>query len=541
MTASAMTANTPGIIERFWRWLRGQRMSVILIVIGIALVVVSFFEELPGGWGTLEPGADGPLRVLGAAALLLGAAAELRLRKKIRLMDLLRRVGVGAAIAAFLVLLVLLLWPRTPVVTAVGPEVVDRGEARLITIIGENFSGTLSVSFGGEGVTAGKPRRVSSKEIEVSISVASSAFVGPLSVSVTNADGRSGSCGRQCFRVRYPLPRIASTEPARLPQGAQRASLKIIGENFDEKATVSFSRDDVVTVESFTRLSETLIDAVVSVPVTAPRGRLRVSVENPEKRSGACEPDCLAITLPPAEISEVQPSSLEQGAAIRTLKVTGRNFDENVKLAIGGPGVTMESVNRDSETELTVVVTLAHTAPTGSRAISVANGDEQMKPCTSGCFNVSSSGRPACATRPLRSQAIAGTGKFDRNRIAHGTHVEPVIDPLTGSYSDLAPGTAIWVLVYPHLAEKYYQQTHRPDYGPATLLEQFRSSAAFGGGAEELYDVVLVFATPDASAALQAILRRWAEDRDFKGLRAEELPLGLDEKDCVVVTGVRRG
>ncbi len=148
-----------------------------------------------------------------------------------------------------------------------------------------------------------------------------------------------------------------------------------------------------------------------------------------------------------------------------------------------------------------------------------------------------------CLTPPLQSANIPGTATFDRRVIQPGGRVEPVVDPLTGTFADVPPGTDIWVLVYPHLAGKYYQQTHHPDFGPATLEAhgEFRTSASFGGGAGELYDVALVFATPRASAELRRILGGWAAERDFRGLTLRELPQGLDQKDCVIVSGRRRG
>jgi hypothetical protein len=120
--------------------------------------------------------------------------------------------------------------------------------------------------------------------------------------------------------------------------------------------------------------------------------------------------------------------------------------------------------------------------------------------------------------------------------LKNGGTVGAVVNPVQGAYRNLAPRSDIWVLVYSANADLFYPQSHRSDR-PATLLpgERFRSAASFGGASGENYEVIIVFARKGASRSLSATLRRWAQTKDFAGLTANELPFGLDEKDCITV------
>jgi hypothetical protein len=208
---------------------------------------------------------------------------------------------------------------------------------------------------------------------------------------------------------------------------------------------------------------------------------------------------------------------------------------------VSGDGVTVEAVRRSSATSLAVTLTLAHTAQPGPRDITVTNSDGRAGTCKAGCLTVAEMNPPrTCRSSPLRSEAIAGTAQFVG--LSNGDRVQPTVDPLEGRYTGLPQGYSVWVLVYPHAAGKYYPQTHRPELTPADLLggNQFRTSVTFGGGDGEPYDVILVFASPDASRFFSNTLEQWARSGDYRGLLANDLPQVVDEKQCVAVTGVRR-
>lgn len=146
-----------------------------------------------------------------------------------------------------------------------------------------------------------------------------------------------------------------------------------------------------------------------------------------------------------------------------------------------------------------------------------------------------------CAHDPIRTATVGGTA--DITSAESDQAVGRALNPVVGRY-ELGSGSRakVWVFVYSVVTDRFYQQTHRDartfegDLSAALLSGgRFRSSAAFGGRPGEEYELVAVLADPAASRALSRTLRRWARTGDFAGLTAEQLPAGLEEKECLPV------
>jgi hypothetical protein len=112
------------------------------------------------------------------------------------------------------------------------------------------------------------------------------------------------------------------------------------------------------------------------------------------------------------------PSALGQGATSQTVKIAGSGFVPGAVVSLSGPGVTA-TLTGTSSTQLTVLVSVAPGAATGSRDITVTQPDAGTGTC-SGCFTVVAgpviSGiSPAAVKRGASvTMTITGTG-FDRN------------------------------------------------------------------------------------------------------------------------------
>lgn len=419
------------------------------------------------------------------------------------------------------------------------PSSVDRGSRQELVITGRHFHSSAVPTVSGAGVSLLGPVVVeSSRQIRVTVAVDLSAGTGERRVTVENSDGRDGTCRGRCLEIVHPPPELQRLDPSVLDQGARRQALTLIGRNLLPEPDLSLTGAGV-TIESVTYNSESEVRLEVSVDPAAPLGARDVNFTNAAGgRSTTCGA-CLSIRRPGPSVIEVQPASLLQGAAKREVRITGNDFDASPTVDVEGEGVTVDAVRRTSATSLTLVLSVSHTAPPGSRTLTVTSADGRSGSCRTTCFTITGMTPPReCASTPIRSEAIAGTatlrGISDRDR------VPTVVDPLEGSVSGAAPGSNVWVLVYPHRAEKFYPQTHRPELTPATVTGGgFRTAASFGGGDGELYDVIVVLANAEASQTLSKTLAEWSRTGEFRGLLANELPNGLDEKQCVLVTGSR--
>jgi hypothetical protein len=137
-----------------------------------------------------------------------------------------------------------------------------------------------------------------------------------------------------------------------------------------------------------------------------------------------------------------------------------------------------------------------------------------------------------CVSQPIPSASIGGTVAIDNLR--EGQRIDsPAL--VVGSYDGLDAGTDLWIVVYAGEADRFYPQSHRKR-SPATLHGgRFTSSMNFAGSKGESYEIMAVLADEAASRSLSSTLRFWDEGGSYPGLSRNELPSGLDEKDCVPV------
>ncbi|HEX2699340.1 MAG TPA: hypothetical protein VHM89_03950 [Acidimicrobiales bacterium] len=75
-----------------------------------------------------------------------------------------------------------------PELTGVDPPTLRRGEIRTVTVTGSDFTATPEVAFGA-GVSVTKVRLVAPGRLDVTVTVATDAALGPRSVAVTNPAG----------------------------------------------------------------------------------------------------------------------------------------------------------------------------------------------------------------------------------------------------------------------------------------------------------------------------------------------------------------
>jgi hypothetical protein len=139
----------------------------------------------------------------------------------------------------------------------------------------------------------------------------------------------------------------------------------------------------------------------------------------------------------------------------------------------------------------------------------------------------------ACVHPKIRTATIPGHATITTLR--SGRLVGSAVDPVEGTYGDLKPATRLWLVIYSTVAQRFYPTSSRPDEPAVLRGGRFRSAAYFGGQPGEHYEVAAVLATESASRVFSRTLRRWARTNDYVGLTTAQLPVGLEEKDCVAV------
>jgi hypothetical protein len=240
-----------------------------------------------------------------------------------------------------------------PTITAVTPSRASRGAyITHLTISGTNFLGTPIISFSGSGITIASINSISQTTLDINLQISPSAPEGARDLTVTNA-GRVSATLNNAFTVLGDIS-VTGVNPDKLNRNATSVDLTIIGSNFMNGATVSFSGTGI-TINSVTCNSPTNLTVNVDVSSSASLGLRDVTVTNPYGVSGTGS-DLLAV-LGPVQVTDISPNVGSVGASGLPITITGDNF-------ITGAGVTIVDNMGNPVATVTVaspVVSCSHT------------------------------------------------------------------------------------------------------------------------------------------------------------------------------------
>jgi outer membrane protein assembly factor BamB len=178
-----------------------------------------------------------------------------------------------------------------PPITGVSPAVIGRNTSGTLQLTGSGFSGSPTVSISGAGVTAGTPTVVSSTQLDVPVTVSSSASQTARDITVIEpgSPATADTC-TGCLTIGRPLP--ASLSPNSFAAGRAHQASTVNGTNFDPGAVVRSQAG--ITVQT-TFESSTALGVSVTVRSTVAPGNYNVWVKNPDGSSGECA-GCLTVT-----------------------------------------------------------------------------------------------------------------------------------------------------------------------------------------------------------------------------------------------------
>jgi hypothetical protein len=97
---------------------------------------------------------------------------------------------------------------------------------------------------------------------------------------------------------------------------------------------------------------------------------------------------------------------LGAGSTAQAVTVSGNAFAPGAVVSIGGSGVTVQSANLVSATQLALTVDVSANATPGARSVTVTNPDGATATCAS-CFTVNPGPTVASATPPIRAQGTS--------------------------------------------------------------------------------------------------------------------------------------
>ena len=289
-----------------------------------------------------------PTRIDANISMALDAAPSPPLRD----VSVISSAGTATKTACFEVL-------PLPVVTFVSPAQGARGQTVSVTITGSHFTTASAVTFGA-GVTVNSFSATSDTQITAGITIATDASPGARNVSVTTGTGTGTGVG--AFTVVAP-PMIASLSPVQGARG-QTISVTVSGTYFTGATAVTFGAG--ITVDNFTPASDARITAGITIAADAALGARDLSVTN---AAGTGVKTGGFTVVEPSSITAVSPTQGAQGQTI-TVTITGSRLTGATAVSFGS-GITVNTLNVASDTQITAGITIAADAALGARDVSV--------------------------------------------------------------------------------------------------------------------------------------------------------------------------
>jgi subtilisin len=313
--------------------------------------------------------------------------------------------------------------PPMPTISTLTPSTGSPGAAFAVTVAGTNFQAGANASFGAD-VTVTSTTVTSSTQLSISISIGAIATMGPRDVTVTNPDGQI-AIKQGAFTVAPPAPtlglaflgklrdKVSANPTTYSADGALDGTFRLTLQSGSGARTLTrleLRRNggggtwDTDAATSFWALgvSATLDGALLN----AGNGAVNVAIAdgaavyvfagdpNPPAFTSSAGFTVTAnfadgtsatatVTLPPMPtISTLTPSNGVQGASL-AVTVTGTNFQPGA-IAAFGADVTVTSTTVISSTQVSVALSIATTATTGPRDVTVTNPDGQAAIRTGG-------------------------------------------------------------------------------------------------------------------------------------------------------------
>jgi hypothetical protein len=195
--------------------------------------------------------------------------------------------------------------------------------------------------------------------------------------------------------------------------------LVITGTFFRPGATVP-NPGSGVTVTSTTVNSSTQITITVNILQGAAVGARAITVNNPTGFGSATCATCFSVTARPGTFS-LAPNTRGQGATNQNIVITGTLFQSGATVTFSGTGITVNSVTFNSATQLTVNISIAPTATTGARSVTITNPDAGFR--TMNAFTVAAAPNPTTVTPGSRPQAFTGTVSITGSGFVNGATV----------------------------------------------------------------------------------------------------------------------
>jgi len=251
-----------------------------------------------------------------------------------------------------------------PAITTLNPSTVLAGDAGfMLTINGSNFLNNSVVKFNGADRTT---TFVSATSLTINVTAAELANPGSATISVFNPAPGGGTSNAVSLPINNPAPGAITLSPTSAIVGGAATLLTVNGTGFRPDSVIRVNGNDRTT----TVVSTTQLTTPLTVADLANAGTLKITVNTPPPGGGLSPEANFTVNNPAPVLTTLDPALALAGSAAFTLKINGTGFIAASQVKFNG---TDRATTLVSATQLTIAVTAADIANTGSITIAVAN------------------------------------------------------------------------------------------------------------------------------------------------------------------------
>jgi parallel beta-helix repeat protein len=166
-------------------------------------------------------------------------------------------------------------------------------------------------------------------------------------------------------------PTVTSVSPSQVFRGTT-VQMDIMGSNFNSTTTVNFGTD--ISVSSLQLLSSQQLRLIVNIPAAAALGSRTVTISNGGPGGGSSTFSFLVLN-PSPYVTGISPLSGNRGTSIN-VTINGGGFIPGLggTTVDGGSGLTVNSVNVVSGSQLIANISISGSATPGTKTLTVSNG-----------------------------------------------------------------------------------------------------------------------------------------------------------------------
>jgi hypothetical protein len=251
-----------------------------------------------------------------------------------------------------------------PTVTAISPNSGSTAGGTSVTITGTNFVSGATVTIGGNAATG-----VTVANSTTIHAITPSNTAGTVSVIVTTAGGSSNAFSGYTYN--NPVPTLSSISPTS-GNRLQTLNVTFTGTNFISGVS-SVNVGTGITINSTVVNSSTQIVASITIGAAAATGNNSFSVTNGTPGGGTSTTKTFTVSNPVPTLTGISPTSGSRNTTFNVV-LTGTNYISGVSsVTISGSNITINSTTINSTTQITVSITIASNASTGTRTFKVTN------------------------------------------------------------------------------------------------------------------------------------------------------------------------